>query len=796
MKTNSLAKLFVTLLLLATASSICRATVFFENTGTTNGWTTLWHEKGNLLQTNSPTYRGPTAVRCETTYDPKYEGRYHTELRKGGMAALGMDRYYGFAFYLPANWEFDNQSYNIQQFIASVNGCSGGQPATMTHLYGRSLITRTVTGPDGCTRTTHSLTVVTNVTPGVWHTVVIHGNWSATNTGVFEFWYDGVRKISQSGSPNIPNDDTVFNLAVGNYSNGWHDDGTNVGTQNIRDIYVDHIRVTDDYAEADPAAWLGPADGGQFAMSADSSADSLTPGSNVVYNIQIVPFNGFNSNVTFSVRSLPPNVTASFNPTTVGPTNSSVLTLTAAVNAVPGDYTFMLIGTSGGLGVTNAISLTVDELAPTADTFFAAADNAYALRSGATTVEDSSQSLQVKRLNDSNTRVSYIRFNLGSFLNTHSATGLSQAQLHLYIPNATSGGGTLNVYGLLDNIGGTNGFDGNWNSSSLTWNNQPAKTASPNDISSSSSSLPNTNTTTSLAGAGIPSTAGAFDVPLNIANLTNLLIADSNQQITLMLVNNSSTIVSFASLANTGNYPQPTLELVNPVTDFSISLLPSQTNVMTGSNVSFTVTIATTNGFTGNVALSADDLPSGISANFNPPTISGTGSATLTLSAASDMPPDNYSISITGAGDSASHSGNVLLTVKQLDSDGDGIPDAWMMQYFGHPTGLSADKSRADDDADGDGVPNWAEYAAGTDPTDGASYLHLVNTQPQGNDQAVSWSAIGGVSYVVQASTNLSAGFFDISPVIAPDQDGTNTFMDTGAATNSVPRFYRIRLAP
>jgi hypothetical protein len=96
------------------ALHVCRATVFFENTGTTNGWMTLWHEKGNLLQTNSPTYRGPTAVRCETTYDPKYEGRYHTELRKGGMAALGMDRYYGFAFYLPANWEFDNQSYNIQ----------------------------------------------------------------------------------------------------------------------------------------------------------------------------------------------------------------------------------------------------------------------------------------------------------------------------------------------------------------------------------------------------------------------------------------------------------------------------------------------------------------------------------------------------------------------------------------------------------------------------------------------------------------------------------------------------------
>ena len=36
------------------------------------------------------------------------------------------------------------------------------------------------------------------------------------------------------------------------------------------------------------------------------------------------------------------------------------------------------------------------------------------------------------------------------------------------------------------------------------------------------------------------------------------------------------------------------------------------------------------------------------------------------------------------------------------DSDGDGIPDWWMYLYFGHPTGLSNDLSRANDDADRD----------------------------------------------------------------------------------------------
>src|SRR5581483_2880743 len=267
-----------------------------------------WHEdKGSLLVTNTPTYKGPTAVRCRTIYDPGYSGRYHTEMRKSGMAALGMDRYYGFAFYLPADWEFDNQNYNLQQFIANVNGCSGGQPTTMTRVYGHSLNTRIVTGPDGCTRTAQYITVTTDVTPGAWHTIVIHGNWQATNTGVFEFWYDGARKINKQNIPTIPNDDTVFNFAVGNYSTSWHDDGYMLGTQGTRDIYIDHVRVADTYAEANPAGWFETATNGQFALNVTASSDGVAPGSNVVYNVLVVPYNGFSSNVTLNVSGLPPN---------------------------------------------------------------------------------------------------------------------------------------------------------------------------------------------------------------------------------------------------------------------------------------------------------------------------------------------------------------------------------------------------------------------------------------------------------------------------------------------------------
>ena len=48
-----------------------------------------------------------------------------------------------------------------------------------------------------------------------------------------------------------------------------------------------------------------------------------------------------------------------------------------------------------------------------------------------------------------------------------------------------------------------------------------------------------------------------------------------------------------------------------------------------------------------------------------------------------------------------------------LDSDGDGLPDAWEEKY-----GLDPKTADADDDKDGDGFTNAEEFAAGTDPSD------------------------------------------------------------------------------
>jgi Tol biopolymer transport system component len=125
-----------------------------------------------------------------------------------------------------------------------------------------------------------------------------------------------------------------------------------------------------------------------------------------------------------------------------------------------------------------------------------------------------------------------------------------------------------------------------------------------------------------------------------------------------------------------------------------------------------------------------------------------------------------------------------------VDSDGDGIPDLWMMHYFGHPTGQAADLSLAQDDADGDGMSNLEEFLAGTDPTNPASSL-LVQIQVQvaaPNNVILNWPAVPGKNYQVQFKNNLNDSVWTEIP-------GAFVFGTEGSFTVPIDqsrRFYRV----
>ncbi|HWN94395.1 MAG TPA: lamin tail domain-containing protein, partial [Methylomirabilota bacterium] len=80
------------------------------------------------------------------------------------------------------------------------------------------------------------------------------------------------------------------------------------------------------------------------------------------------------------------------------------------------------------------------------------------------------------------------------------------------------------------------------------------------------------------------------------------------------------------------------------------------------------------------------------------------------------------------------------------DTDGDGIPNSWEMQY-GLDPGNAAD---ANQDSDGDGMTNLQEYLAGTSPIDSNSQLKILTVQKLGvNTSRLTFSAVSNKTYSV-----------------------------------------------
>jgi hypothetical protein len=98
-------------------------------------------------------------------------------------------------------------------------------------------------------------------------------------------------------------------------------------------------------------------------------------------------------------------------------------------------------------------------------------------------------------------------------------------------------------------------------------------------------------------------------------------------------------------------------------TDFSVSADPSSQTVVQGESTSYTVSITSGNGFSGTASLSVDGLPAGATGSFDPGSITGPGSSTLSISTLSSTVPGSYPLTITATSGSLVHTTMVTLIV-------------------------------------------------------------------------------------------------------------------------------------
>ena len=112
------------------------------------------------------------------------------------------------------------------------------------------------------------------------------------------------------------------------------------------------------------------------------------------------------------------------------------------------------------------------------------------------------------------------------------------------------------------------------------------------------------------------------------------------------------------------------------------------------------------------------------------------------------------------------------------------VPFTWLDEYYsGAASDLGGYSALAETDSDGDGYSAWAEYLAGTDPTNSESRFYATISMVDGSP-VVGWcptNAIDGVTnnYVIEGSSTLSTNPADwVSP---PDASA---------------RFFRVRATP
>jgi hypothetical protein len=126
-----------------------------------------------------------------------------------------------------------------------------------------------------------------------------------------------------------------------------------------------------------------------------------------------------------------------------------------------------------------------------------------------------------------------------------------------------------------------------------------------------------------------------------------------------------------------------------------------------------------------------------------------------------------------------------------VDTDHDGLPDEWEIA-----NGLAPDNATGDNgalgDPDGDGMNNWQEYLAGTNPHNGQDYLRIEQVAIGGPWCLIQFTPQQGRVYAIEKRDSLAPSG---NWVILQDKiTGTNTYTITDPLTLT-GRFYRLKAA-
>jgi len=401
-----------------------------------------------------------------------------------------------------------------------------------------------------------------------------------------------------------------------------------------------------------------------FMVSAQSSL-TVTSGSATTSTLTLTSLNGFAGTVNLAPSASPSGLTVSLSPTsmplTSGGTGTSTLTVSSST---VGTYTVTITGTSGSLSHQVIITVSV------------VASSGFSVTANPSTVSFQSGS------NASST------INLTSLGNFSGNVNLTES---------------VTPTGLTVSCNPTSVFLSSGNSANSTCT---ITSSTPNTytvtITASSGSLSHTATiTVEVGGFTISASPTTVNVPagtsgtssvsvLSVAGFTGMInfsisvtptgltasispasisLSPGGSGSSTLTINSGKVGTYTVIVTGTSGSSTHSVTITVNVQDFTLAVNPSSLSLAPGTSGTVTISIASTAGFTGTVSLSAVCTPSGPRVSLSSSTVSlssgGSGTSTLTVRTLHKTPPGTYTITITAASGSLTHTATVVLTVTQ-----------------------------------------------------------------------------------------------------------------------------------
>jgi hypothetical protein len=414
-----------------------------------------------------------------------------------------------------------------------------------------------------------------------------------------------------------------------------------------------------------------------FSISGSPASQTVVQGGSTSYTATVTASNGFTGSVDLSVSGLPSGAGATFNPTSISGSGNSVMSVTTTTSTPAGTYTLTITGTStsGNLTHTTTVTLVVNAAA-TPDFSISASPGSQSVTQGGSTSYTAtltpvngftgSVNLSVTGGLPSGAGASFspnpISGGSGSSTMSVSTSASTPTGSYTLTITGTSTSGTLThstTVTLVANAAASPNFSlsASPGSQTLTAGNSTSYTATVTPSGGFTGSV-------TLSVSGLPSGAGATfssnPVTGGSGNSTMSVTTSTSTpagSYTLTIAGTSSGSLAHSTtvtlVVNSGGSPS-----------FSVSASPASRTVARGSSTTYTVTVTAISGFNGTVSLRVRGLPFNSTASFNPNSVTGHGTSTLTVNTSASTSTGTFTLRIRGTSGGTTHSFNVQLVVQ------------------------------------------------------------------------------------------------------------------------------------